>query len=84
MDGDRVSGWKGVLTDGWTFLNFLTILISTGIRRIEQAVLSALIAEERRGEGKAFWGGARYIETKDSSHTEMKVTSSEGLAGFCL
>ncbi len=84
MDGDRVGGWKGALTDGWTYLNSLSILISTGISGIEQAVLSALIAEERRGEGKASWGGARHIETKDPPHTEMKPTGSEGLAGFCL
>lgn len=62
----------------------LSVLISTGISGIEQAVLSALIAEERRGEGKASWGGARHIETKDPLHTEMKATHSEGLAGDCV
>ncbi|KAL1251506.1 hypothetical protein QQF64_019302 [Cirrhinus molitorella] len=54
----------------------------TGISGIEQAVLSALIAEERRGEGKASWGGAQHIETKDPPHTEMKPTAGEGLAAF--
>ncbi|KAK9967693.1 hypothetical protein ABG768_002072, partial [Culter alburnus] len=51
-----------------------SVLISTGISGIEQAVLSALIAEERRGEGKASWGGVRHIEAKDPLHTEMKAT----------
>lgn len=84
--GWRLAGWLERGLDWCMNISelSLSIFISTGISGIEQALLSALIAEERRGEGKASWGGARHIETKDPPQTEMKPTGSEGLAGFCL